>query len=239
MFIVFVYLLFWLFWGCFSFFCVCWSVSVVVHFLAFLCLLSLYVLLLFAWFVCVGVFPFVLLFCCLLLFAFVLLFVFVGGALGVVFLCFVVCFVFFVFYLFVFVSKSCFPCDSSVVWLSVASKFLLHFCYWLLLFVFLLLVNLVTRCFFVVCVCVLSCCVLKHKGIFSYSLHLVFFFLLCVFFLWVLVFLDIQQKATVQKVEIPKKKHMKNAQKRACRKEQLVQVCSQIVLCFFLGGGCP
>ena len=203
----FVFLLFCFFLGCFWFVivCVCWSVLGVVLFCLFC---SLFV------FVCFCLFLFVLVCSCLFLleflfaFAIVLCFLFAFVSLcvfaGVFVWCCLFCFGFLFFCFFLFVLKHCFPSNSSVSWFHVRSiSFLISVfssCFFLLSSLL-----LVSRCPIFI-LCVLCLFLFRNPRRCFDSLHLVFWFLFVLLFLWHLGFFVFatHQKATLRKGEFPK-----------------------------------
>ena len=103
-------------------------------------------------------------------------------------------------------------------------------------FLFLFCLLFVSRCYFVLFFCLLSCFVLNHIIIdvsFASCVLLVVFCFCCFGVLLVLSF-GYLSKSISQTLDIPKNPNMKNAENRTLWQEQLAQVCSQIVSFFFL-----
>ena len=172
-------------------------------------------------------------FCCSCLFLLVFWFVFV---MFLVFVFCVLCVVIVLCFFFVlFFSVFCRSCFVSSVCLQnyfpailvfggfiVGSKFHFCFCWCSCFFVFLCFLFQDSPC----CFCLLSFCFETHNKI-SYYLLLVFWFLFVCYSALVFFVFVIYQKATVQKLAIPKQQW--KTQRKRIFWQQLAQMCSQLV----------
>ena len=148
------------------------------------------------------------------------------------FLVFVLCFGFWLVSCFAFsLWKKLFPCDSAVFWVMLVKRVVWFLCgMFLFLFVFLvLLVFIFKNSFVLLCFCVVV--VTRLSGFLVCILWS--FFLFCFFCSFVL---NMSFFITPKKNQ---RRHSKNPKKQKCwkkkRKNQLAQLCSQIVFFNFLG----
>ena len=161
---------------------------------------------------------------------------YVGFVFGICFV-FDLCFCFFVLLL-VSLSvyeKSCFPCNSGVFWVMLLKRVVCFFSYFMFLFLCAFLCCLFPFLELICIILFLCCCfVTRLSGLLVCILRSFFLFFFCCFVLNLFfVFPFLSKKGPPKKPDTAKTQKCKNAEKRT--KNQLAQLCSQIVFFNFLG----
>ena len=131
--------------------------------------------------------------------------------------------------------KTVFPAIMVFFWVMLLKRVVCFVCFMFLLFVFLVLFVSIYR---IICNILFLCCCCGHKTKWSSCLHLVvllpFLFFFCCFVLNLFFVFHSSQKRPPKKPDTAKNPKCKNAEKNG-QKNQLAQLCSQIVFFIFWG----